>query len=112
MVLPSALQGPKQPTAPDRVQCPMQPHLQMSPSCLPSAAQGVSKPLAAEQPPVVPHLTVLTVLAVHPIISRRALADVVSEDVPPVWNQLAFAIVVARIGVAGAWGRAKWGERL
>lgn len=109
MVLPSALQGPNQPTAPNRVQCLQ---LQTSPSCLPSAAQGVPKPLAVEQPPVAPHLTVLTVLAVHSIIPRRALADVVSEDVPPVWNQLALAVVVARIGVAGAWGRAKWGERL
>lgn len=50
---------------------------------------------------------VLTVLAVHPIVPRRALADVVSEDVAPVWDQLALTIVVARIGVAGPWGRGK-----
>lgn len=48
---------------------------------------------------------VLTVLAVHPIIPCGALADVVSEDVPSIWDQLALTIVVARIGVAGAWGK-------
>lgn len=58
-----------------------------------------------EQPPTAP--AVLTVLAVHPIIPRRALADVVGENVPAVRDHLALAVVVARIGVAGAWARGK-----
>lgn len=43
----------------------------------------------------------------HPVIPRGALADVVGEDVPSVWDQLALAVVVARVRVAGAWGRGK-----
>lgn len=38
----------------------------------------------------------------HSIIPCGALADVVGEDVPSIWDQLALTIVVARIGVAGA----------
>lgn len=81
----------------------------LSPRCCLGGPQALS---GGAVPPASPSHSVLTVLAVHPIIPRRALADVVSEDIPPVWDQLALTVVVARIGVAGTWGRGKGGKWL
>lgn len=97
MVLAPTLQAPKLLTP----WCPTQSQLHTPPSCHPRRPQA----LRGQSSPAPP--AVLTVLAVHPIVPRRALADVVSEDIAPVWDQLALTIVVARIGVAGPWGRGK-----
>lgn len=103
MVLPSTLPVPKEPIVPDTAWCYTQSQLHRPPA----VTRGVPKLLEHKQLPLPLFCTVLTVLAVHSIVPCRALANVVGEDVAPVWDQLALTIVVARIGVAGPWGRGK-----